>query len=150
MKRSAPLRRKTRLVTRKAITRTRMARRATRPKPGADPAYRARVRLLPCAAAHMSGCIGAVDPHHAGERPGVAMKAHDRTCIPLCRGHHDRLHAAQHPFKEWSKERRREWQDDQIRRTQETLDAPPFDAEQDRVDEAAERWPVGEVQIHDA
>lgn len=114
---------------------------------GRDSAYLAMVRLLPCCAARLSSCEGtAVDAHHAGPRPGVAMKAHDRTAVPLCRHHHQRFHDAAHPFRRWSKAMRREWQDEQIRVTQEALDAPPFDAEQDRRDEGYEAWPVGAVQ----
>lgn len=149
MKRT-PLKRRTALVTRKAIKRTAIARRATRPKPGQDKEYLARVRLMPCVGARLSSCEGhGVDPHHAGRRPGVAMKAPDASAIPMCRHHHDRFHDAQYPFKDWNKERRREWQDEQIRLTQEELSAGPFDAEQDRVDEQHEAWVVGEVQVNE-
>lgn len=146
MKRT-PLRRKTRLVTRKAIKRTPIARRATRPKPGQDKAYLARVRLMPCVGARLSSCEGhGVDPHHAGRRPGIAMKAPDASAIPMCRHHHDRFHDAQYPFKDWGKERRRDWQDEQIARTQRELSAAPFDAAQDLLDEASESWTISEVQ----
>lgn len=149
MKRTV-LKRRTPLVAKHTLkrgpfTQTRVKHR--RPREGSDPAYLARVRQMPCCAARLSSCEGtAVDAHHAGPRPGVAMKAHDRTAVPLCRHHHQRFHDAAHPFRRWSKAMRREWQDEQIRITQEALDAPPFDAEQDRRDEGHEAWPVGAVQ----
>lgn len=120
-----------------------------------DPAYVARVKLMPCCARRLSGCTGPVDPHHAGglvHGRGVGLKPPDRTCIALCRGHHDALHDGRYPFSvsdRWTKSRRRRWQDAQIARTQKELDAPPFDEAQDREDEAAEAWSVGEVQVHD-
>jgi len=112
----------------------------------------ARVRLLPCCARHLSGCTGTVEAHHAGPRPGTAMKAPDSTCIPLCRGHHGALHAASYPFTvrdHWTKERRRRWQDEQIRLTQEELRAGPFDPDEDRRSEAWECYGLAEVQIND-
>lgn len=177
MKRAGPLRRRTPLRSRKTIkpvavswneragtaprnsaggrlfSLPRMGRR--RKKPGSDPAYLARVRLLPCCARRLSGCTGPVDAHHAGglvHGRGTGLKPPDRTCIALCRGHHDALHDGRYPFSArsaWPKERRRRWQDEQIARTQKELEAPPFCPDRDREDEAAEAWSVGEVQVHD-
>lgn len=147
MKRT-PLKRSTPLRARAPMKRKPMRRRPRRARPGDDPAYRARVRALPCCARHMSGCTGPVDPHHAGglaHGRGTGLKPPDRTCIPICRGHHDALHDGRYPFsadRGWPKDRRLRWMADQMERTQKELDAPPFCPEQDRVDEGHERFTV--------
>lgn len=81
-----------------------------------DPHYLAFVRTLPCCAGPTL-CGGRVDPHHAGRRPGIGMKAPDRTAIPLCVAHHRDWHGGGGSFLFWSKERRREWSDGKIAQT---------------------------------
>jgi hypothetical protein len=89
----------------------------SRPVTGAD--YMAAVRSLPCCApASAYRCGGSVEPHHAGRRPGVAMKADDSTCIPLCTVHHRQWHDANGAFKGWVKAQRFAWADEQIEATQ--------------------------------
>jgi hypothetical protein len=144
MKRSAPLRRGTPLVTRTPMKRSRMVRHPARRRAGADPGYLDRVRALPCCARGLpkaTPCSDRVHAHHAGARPGVALKAHDHTATPLCDQHHRDWHDATGPFKVWNKEKRRAWAESQIARTQQLLGLA-FDDEQDRRDEATETWPV--------
>lgn len=59
---------------------------------GEDPAYVRWVRDQRCLF-HGGKCFGPIDPHHLPRRFG-GKRTHDRTCIPLCRLHHDQL---QHP-----------------------------------------------------
>lgn len=147
MKRS-PLKRRSRLVTRTPLARTAMRRKPTRPKSGADAAYLERVRGLACCARPLSRhyqCGGAIEAHHAGARPGVAMKADDATAIPLCARHHRAdWHGAKGAFLGWCKATRRAWSDEMIARTQADLAAPAFCPDVDRADEAMEmfssRW----------
>lgn len=155
MRRSAPLRRTTRLVARRALRRTRLARRPRRSRPGDDPAYLAQVRTLPCRARHLgTPCRGRIHAHHAGAEKGTGLKPPDRTAIPLCHRHHlGEWHAQEDAgggaFEGWTKTQRRAWQDEQIIATQAALSAPPFDPDRDREDQAAERWPISEVQINE-
>lgn len=138
MKRSSPLKRRSRLVTRTPLARTAMRRKPTRAKPGEDPAYLERVRGLACCARALSDkyrCSGATQAHHAGERPGVAMKCDDRETHSFCVRHHDDWHAARGPFREWTRARRRAWSDEMIARTQEAVAAPAFCPDADRADE---------------
>lgn len=123
--RRSPLRRRTPL----RHLRT-MRWRPHRTRPDADPAYLARVRLLPCSARHLLGhfCAGRIEAHHAGERPGVGLKAHDYTAIPLCQLAHREWHAASGPFKTWNRDRRRAWSHEQIARTQGAMQRPCAEA----------------------
>lgn len=66
------------------------------------------VKSLPCSARHVGACFGPIDPHHAGLDKGMGLKPHDRSCVSLCRRHHEQLHDARRPF-EWTREERREW-----------------------------------------
>lgn len=71
---------------------------------GEAPEYARFVRGLPC-------CVCSrrpVEAHHAGER-GLGKRAHDETCIPLCREHHAAWHDAGPPFRGMTKEQRRAW-----------------------------------------
>ncbi len=82
------------------------------------------VRLLPCCARDLGHeCYGPIEAHHAGRKPGMGMKAHDMTCIPLCRGHHTGagIHALHGPFKGWTRAQVREWQDKMIDETIEAI-----------------------------
>lgn len=54
---------------------------------------------------------GPVQAHHAGRKPGTALKADDSTCIPLCDAHHRQWHDANGVFKGWTKAERRMWAD---------------------------------------
>lgn len=80
-------------------------------------AYKARVRdvdymlwvkRLPCAARTLGGCRGRVEADHAGRR-ALGQKAHDRTCIPLCRTHHVQRGSFSGPFREWTQVQMRLW-----------------------------------------
>lgn len=90
-----------------------------------DPAYLKRVRSLPCVLASTGRCWGRLDPHHAGKHPGVGLKAHDTTAIPLCRAHHDAWHDHRGHFEGWNCDHRRAWADEQIARTQAALGLAP-------------------------
>lgn len=141
MKRGSWLRRRTPLVARRP-----MRRRPRRARPGDDPAYLALVRTLPCCARHLgTPCRGIMHAHHAGEEKGVGMKPPDRTAIPMCSGHHlGEWHddAGRGAFRGWTQAQRRAWSNEQIAATLAALVPPPFDAEQDRVDESHESWSV--------
>jgi hypothetical protein len=121
-----------------------MRRRRKRPGARSDLAYMAFIRMLPCAAAVLGRCAGRIDAHHAGEKPGVAMKAHDRTCIPLCRGHHDDFHAHRGPFAGWTKGERRVWANLQVEACE--LAATPEDLGQGQEFEALG---LGHVECRD-
>jgi len=63
------------------------------------------VKGLPCLMQDVWGrCEGPIEADHAGPR-GVGRKAHDSTCIPLCRYHHG---ASRFP-RSWPQDRRRAW-----------------------------------------
>jgi hypothetical protein len=62
-------------------------------------------------------CQGGIQAHHAGDR-GLGQRAHDRTAIPLCLLHHRCWHDGNGAFLGWDRERRRDWADDQIAKTQ--------------------------------
>jgi len=88
--------------------------RSPRPR---DADYLTSVRQLGCCVAS-SDCIGDAQSHHAGVRPGIALKADDYTAIAFCVYHHDVWHAASGPFKTMDKAARRAWCDDRIAETQ--------------------------------
>jgi hypothetical protein len=63
-----------------------------------------------------------MDPHHAGRRPGISMKAPDDTAIPLCRWHHRAIEtAAGLPFRLWTKAFRITWYDEVITHTRQVF-----------------------------
>ena len=106
---------------RKPLVRTRMKRKPPRrlKKAGSDPAYLAWVRTLPCAVPFPGlGCKGRMHAHHAGRKPGVALKAPDSTAIPLCDAHHRQWHDASGIFADLTKAERASYADMQIARTQ--------------------------------
>lgn len=89
---------------RKARQRERPARVTTKPvKPTRgreeDKGFRQFVKRQPCAARHLGGCSGPIDPAHIRfgtpdrPNPGLGRKNHDRWCNPLCRAHHDQQHS---------------------------------------------------------
>jgi hypothetical protein len=107
-----PLRRYARLESRHPMRkRARKPRRVSTPE---DRAYMDFIRTLACCAPMPHLCRGCIDPHHAGIKPGLGLKAPDDTCIPMCRRSHREWedHAGQ--FRGWTREQRREWQDYQI------------------------------------
>jgi hypothetical protein len=108
------------------LKRTRMKRKRSRGQPPErkDEAFKAFVRLLPCCAplskderwiipCEMRPC----DPHHK-HGDGKGIKTHDRTCVPLCRRHHDDAEAKRGPFKGWTKQQTRDWHDKESERVQ--------------------------------
>lgn len=93
---------------------------------GRDTRYLRLVRRLPCVVvgiATMAGmpCTGPTHAHHAGRRPGVALKAPDDTAIPLCHHHHAEWHDLRGYFLGWTKTQRRQWSDEQIAATRAEL-----------------------------
>jgi hypothetical protein len=67
--------------------------------------YKLWVKRQPCLMRGVWGtCNGPVEADHAGPRP-VGRKAHDSTCIPLCRQHHS---ASRFP-RSWLQAQRRAW-----------------------------------------
>ena len=80
---------------------------------GENDDYRAWCRDQRCA---VDGCRRCpCEAHHAG-RSGMAMRAHDSTCVPLCTQHHTDWHAASGPFKRMKKADRRAWAEANIRK----------------------------------
>lgn len=107
-------------------------RRVSRPSPERDDAYREEVRGLSCRAwfnmggvLSMDWCELGVEAHHAGPKPGVALKASDYTCIPLCRRHHAQLEERRGVFLGWTKAMVRQWSDAQIAAVQALLGYEP-------------------------
>jgi hypothetical protein len=99
-----------------------------------DPEYLERVRALPCPLAWTRTCWGRIEAHHAGKHPGVGMKAHDWTAIPLCTAHHRAWHRHEGPFDGWDKDKRRSWSDEQIAKAQRTLGLRDADGRPTRED----------------
>ena len=103
----------------KGLKKTRLRRRATRPRKGADPAYVAWIHTQPCIGgmlAHLSNhdCAGRVEQSHLRSMTGMGRKEPDRNSIPMC----SRLHAEweQHAgsFYGWAKAEREAWMRSQI------------------------------------
>lgn len=69
-------------------------------------------------------CYGPIEAHHAASGGGMALKSHDHGCIPLCLKHHQDLHGSSGPFRHMGKDGKRDWQDRQIRWTQNWLGLP--------------------------
>jgi hypothetical protein len=116
---------------RKGLKRSWMRKRKPRrlSRPGSDPAYLAWVRTQPCVldTNHHSvihpwdgfcACEGRTHAHHAGRKPGVAMKADDSTAIPLCDRHHRQWHDANGVFAGLTKLQRFAWSQRAIADTQ--------------------------------
>lgn len=118
MKRS-PLKRKTPLRAKRCPVR-RPPRRLKRE--GSDPAYLELVRGLPCCAAALGWCRGPNVAHHPRHLAGgVGLKAPDSCAIDLCDGHHRDLHSLSGPFKGWTRDQLRDWQDVWVAATQKRL-----------------------------
>lgn len=61
-------------------------------------------------------CSGEIEADHAGRR-GIGQKADDRTCIPMCSGHHRERTDHSWSFKHLNQEQLRAWIARQILRT---------------------------------
>jgi len=61
-------------------------------------------------------CYGRVQADHGGER-AKGKKAHDRTCVPMCRKHHGERTDYRGTFKNWNAIAMRAWCDWAIRFT---------------------------------
>jgi hypothetical protein len=61
-------------------------------------------------------CSPELDIHHHTSHRGMSMKASDERTFPLCHRHHMDFHAARGLFRDWDKQRRREWQDEMVER----------------------------------
>lgn len=119
MKRGASLSSKTQLKRTTLLRKTRL--KAKPPKKrtveqGGDESYLRFIRSLPCVV------YGTAPPSHAHHKVaggrGKGQKAPDRETIPLSPRAHDEFHAGRGFCKGWSKERRRDWQDQEIERLQ--------------------------------
>ena len=84
---------------------------------GENAQYRAWVRTQRCLMHLHDPCEGPTEAHHAGYRPGVALKAHDDTCIPLCMYHHRCIHALVGPFRNFTKTQLQKWRESSIAAT---------------------------------
>lgn len=78
------------------LQRTPLKPRPRRPKPGDDPDYRYFLKneckccvCVKLPAAERPRLYWIVDAAHTGRNGGMGLKAPDRTCVPLCRSHHD-------------------------------------------------------------
>lgn len=102
LKRTARLKRRTRVTPRRATPR-----RSSRVR---DRAYLLWVKSLPCAASGLDpNCEGVVEAAHMGAR-GLGQKCSDREAGPLCVRHHRAPGVAVlHPWIDWSKAERTEW-----------------------------------------
>jgi hypothetical protein len=130
MKRSTPLKRRTQLSRgSSSLKRSAIKRKRSRGQPAErkDEAFKAFVRLLPCCAptprtmrlvTGLTHCgFRPCDPHHK-HGDGKGIKTHDRTCIPLCRRHHDDAETKHGPFAGWTKQQTRDWHDKESERVQ--------------------------------
>lgn len=108
-----------------------------------DHAYLAWVRAQPCLLLGIEDrmytrppgeCWGAIEAHHAGVKPGVGLKADDRTAIPLCHRHHRELEDKSGWFEGWTKAAMREYEDARISEVQNAWE-----------DEQARGWQPGPV-----
>jgi hypothetical protein len=122
MKRSE-LKRRTWITRRAPIRRGR--RRSKYSKRKRDIPYIQFVKTLLCSVveewpnypAKPTPCRGATEADHMGDR-GITRKADDRTCAPMCTGHHGERHSHTGTFKYCTKEQLRGWKRRAIARTQ--------------------------------
>ncbi len=49
-------------------------------------------------------------------RGGLGIRVHDKLSIPMCPRHHRQFHRSEGFFKAWSKDQKREWQEERIAR----------------------------------
>src|SRR5689334_12924934 len=94
MKRSGPIRRKTRLRT---FTPIKSKRLKPRRGPERNPEYRAWLRTQPCIACLRDPAPGfrkgssQIEAAHTANN-GMSSKGTDSSCVPLCRSHHTESH----------------------------------------------------------
>ncbi len=103
MKRSTPLRRKTRIRQKRATPR-----RSSRIR---DPEHMADVRRLPCAAQSIpeaTPCQGRIEADHMGRR-GIGQKCPDDETGPLCSRHHAERGSFAGMFRHWTQPKMRQW-----------------------------------------
>ena len=81
---------------------------------GEDPERVAWIRSQPCTMRSQDPCSGPVEAHHAGRDRGMSQRAHDDTCVPLCRKHHAAWHSASGVFRTYKKAERRAWADAKV------------------------------------
>lgn len=81
-----------------------------------NPAFLSWVHGEPCCLAS-ERCKGRIEAHHAGRKPGMALKAADDTCVPLCTQHHGELTARRGAFAGMRREALRALQDDWVAAT---------------------------------
>lgn len=115
LKRTSPLRRRTRL---RPIGKTKYRRRTR------DTDFMLYVLAQPCVLAGIDGagkCWGRTQADHAGAR-GLGVKAPDNTCIPLCTKHHGNRTDYTGYFKGWQGAAMRQWCDRMIHLTQNLYD----------------------------
>lgn len=141
LKPGKPLQRKTRLRPRKSLQRRRPATN--------DPAYLAKVRMLPCAAKGMEWrsewvcadgspalavwtheCRAPRHAHHATYARNGQRKALDRYALPLCASAHRMFHDLRGPFSGFTKATRRSWEIDAVAATQAAVGAMDLPDEQ--------------------
>lgn len=106
------LRRKTPLRTRRP-----MRKRSPKRRDVGDQAHLEAVRQLPCCARTLTACQGTIAPHHDTAARGLGQKASDLRTLPLCFGHHRAFHDATGPFRGWTRDQRRTWQQERIDET---------------------------------
>jgi hypothetical protein len=97
------------------------------------PHYKAFILRQECAVVpDIAPCVLPAEPHHHTRAPthppwvpppkgvggmrGKSQRASDYYLLPLCLVHHNDLHDATGPFRDWDKEQRRAWQDEQVQR----------------------------------
>lgn len=123
--RRTPLKAKSKLISHsklergKPLRRTRLRAKAPKKRTaeqGGDEAYLRFIRSLPCVV------YGTPPPSHAhhevGGGRGKGQKAPDRRTIPLSPRAHDEFHAGRGFCKGWSRQKRIDWQDQEIYRLQ--------------------------------
>lgn len=77
---------------------------------GDDLKYASWIRRQPCA---MCGRPGPCQVHHR-TGSGMGLRAKDRDSMPLCAKCHGELHSLSGRFKDFDRERLREWQKAQV------------------------------------
>jgi hypothetical protein len=89
----------------------------------ADKPYLQWLHSQPCA---VQPCEAAVQAHHStnapaeqhgkslGGRRGKSQRPDDAHAFALCLRHHGQFHDASGPFRDWTREKRRAWQDEQV------------------------------------
>jgi hypothetical protein len=121
--RKTPMSRSSSQLRRSAMPRSRPGK---QPPERADEAFKRFVRTLPCCApmvdryptmpADVFRCGNRPsDPHHK-HGDGKGIKTHDRTCVPLCRFHHDDAEGKRGVFSGFTKQQTRDWHDAESKR----------------------------------